>query len=232
MVDVPMALSITNAGITYMKTEARAGNKLRFSGFRLGDSLGLDINPDRTTIAGTLVYTGTPAQMNWTRVNDNEVTLRLVLPHDVGTFYIGSFVITAGDNDVPFFVGKLSYRHYKEHTQGNMAGGNFVIQVRFLMYDVHLHWTFANMVERYAAAEPVLTLNALPSHPVKNDHQLVKTDAVPYPHGRKGFFLYPGMYGLNWMANGLAFRNDDTAGWRINGGKDGDNHNYQWPRPA
>lgn len=222
-----MDMSIVSVGVDYLKL-ARQNNELGyFSGFRFGASNDLTISEDLTNVGGTVTYMGNASEMTYTKVNTHEILLRATLGHNRGNFDIGSFAFLVGPSNIPFFVGKFPYIHKKMATTGVQLGGIFTLQIKFKMYGLDTHWTFANMAASYAQADTsqVDVLN-IPDTFVESSGYLLQIDEPYHLSNRKGYFLYPGYKGLSWRAPDIQTQHSSPNFWKLNGGSDGDGHLY------
>lgn len=224
--EVDMNATITKVGIDYLRLEYLAGNLGQFSGFQFGSSNVMDVTDTLTSVAGTVTYFGIPAEMTYAKIGPHEASIKCVIDHDKGDFDIGSFALLVGPS-VPFMVGKLPYVHKKQKTRDTDIGGRFTLQVRFVMYDLYLNWSFANLTTRYA------TFNAeedhiddIPAYPASAKDLMYQVDTVPFESGRRGYALYPGTMAREWRAPDLQMRHDDPDFFRFDGGVDGDGHQY------
>lgn len=224
--EVDMNATITKVGIDYLRLEYLAGNLGQFSGFHLGSSNYLEISDTLTTVAGTTTYFGIPAEMNYAKIGKHEVSIKCVLDHTKGDFDIGSFALCVGPN-IPFIIGKLPYIHRKMKTVATDIGGIFTLQFKFVMYDLFLNWSFANLTENYVEFNNTETDVAnIPEFPAVAEDHMYQVDVVSFEFGRKGYALYPGNFARQWRAPDLQMRHDDTDFFRVDGGFDGDGHQY------
>ena len=223
-------LVLTRQGIDYLKLQLAGSNKGKIVSFQLGDSSSLTMNPETLSgVADTVVYTGTAAsgEILVNKYNTNEVIIRCQLVHSKGDFKVGSIALMS-DTGVPVFVGRLTYRHQKQMTAINKAGGRWNFQFRFVMLNIETYWDFSNLTEHYASMDSYTTWATTPEKPIYaigTTH--VVTDEIDAEEtNRDGFVLIPAVYDLEWFSYPYAMRLDDANFHGFSGGKDGDGHRY------
>lgn len=220
-----MDMTIAKIGVDYLKTTVLGGGKGFFSGFRFGSSNALTLDELTINVAGDPTYFGVAGEMSYIRLNKYEVILKAVIDHDKGDFDIGSFAITVGPSNIPFFIGTFPYIHKKMATRDTKLGGRFTLQIKFKMYDLDEYWTFSNLAASYAKADNTqINYQDIPDTYVESPGYMVQIDQPKHESGRKGYLLYQGRKGLSWRAQDLHMKHTDPYFWKIDGGVDGDGH--------
>jgi hypothetical protein len=202
--------------------------KGQFTGFRIGNSSALVLDTNNTNVAGDIVYTAGVSELSYSVVSKHEIILTCTLEHDKGRFDIGSIAILS-ESFVPVFIGRFEYMHRKDKTNVSQAGGRWIFQLKFIQYNLQDYWDLSNLVEKYAqpVAHTLPWIN-VPSRPIFSpESEQIQSDNLPaYDTNRKGYFLIPEVYDLEWSSSPFQMRLDDPNFWRIDGGVDGDNHKY------
>ena len=231
----PSNCILTRLGIDYLKLKTLASQKGSFGGFRLGNSSAIILDQNTTSnVAGNIVYTGGISDLTYSIVGPHEIILTCTVEHDKGPFDIGSVAIFS-DSLVPVFVGRFEYIHRKEPTNTLQAGGRWVFSMKFIQYNLRDYWDLSNLQQKQA--EPVaytLPWVSVPEKPIFSpESEQIQTDNVSGVNtNRKGYFLLPEIYDLDWTSPPFQMRLDDIDFWKIDGGIDGDNHKYNNVTPA
>ena len=116
----------------YAALTAQAGSPttfMTFAGFKIGDAVAFDHDPNRILPYGNIVYSGTTANMRYTRMSTEQVTLTLFIEHNEPEIAIGNIMLylTSGE------AFSLSYRSWpfeKIATNGSAyAGMKWVLNI-------------------------------------------------------------------------------------------------------
>jgi hypothetical protein len=186
-----------------------------------------------TVPEGSLVYTGTLAEMQVVHNNLSEAIIKCVLDAAQGDFSVGNMVLylTGG---IPYCCCVLDIEHFKMKTTGVCAGGWLELQVMFRDPNLFNFFDFTNIAYKPASMNlapseySLVDISAsLPEFTVVNKQVL--NDRMGLIYSRSG----TGIDGGGLWGWPLMQRLDDASGagfWEIDGGTDGvDNHKYVYP---
>ena len=128
-----MQLSITSQAETLLTNLLSSGKTTKINGFKIGTTAGFVPSKAGTGVAGTSVYIGGPEMIKFAKISENEITLMLVIDHDIGSFVVGNLMIFLDAMDttqapVPFLWVSLNSQTEKDKSDlTNYEIGNKII---------------------------------------------------------------------------------------------------------
>ena len=130
-----MQLSITSQAETVLTNLLSSGKTTKINGFKVGTTAGFTPTKAGTSVTGTSVYIGGPEMIKFSKISENEITLMLVIDHDVGNFLLGNLMIfldpiagATSQTPVPFLWVALNSQTEKDKSDlANYEIGNKMI---------------------------------------------------------------------------------------------------------
>lgn len=119
--------TILNAGKTLVNGALTGYSKFAPHSFLLGSGSGHDVDKDRTTVVGSLAFTGTTELITARQIADDTVRYTMTIPEGVGPITFGSVILNAVGFDgrvLPYIEISLPFTFTKEVADPIVGNGN------------------------------------------------------------------------------------------------------------
>ena len=218
-----MKTLLLNEGYSALTTQAGAPTTfMTFSGFKIGDAVAFDHDPNRNVPYGNIVYTGTVANMRYTRIYADQITLTLFIEHNEPEIAIGNIMLylTSGE---AFSISYRSWPFEKLATNGTSAAGmKWVLNISLHIPNLLSRFSFTNLIEA-SATQYHYTDEGHINFPQFELYDQTVIDN----YSRTGTAVPLINVGNVWYGCPLAMRMDDPKfKVRLNGGVVGDGYKY------
>lgn len=133
--------------------------RLRVTGFKVGDTYGIEFDTNVTAAIGNLVYTGAANKITYIPYYNNSIMLRLLITADVPEIQIGNILLEV--DSTPFCLSMTSHQLIKLSTITSEVGIRFVFQLNFNISDFYSVFILDNIIQDLATFIPAADEAAL-----------------------------------------------------------------------
>lgn len=130
-----MQLAIMRLAEARLSDLLSAGRKTTIHSFKIASTAGFVPSKEGAVPTGSVIYTGDPGQIRYTKVSLHEVVFTITLEHNIGNFEIGNAMIylqpdTVGGAPIPFLWASLSNSTPKGESNlpGYVVGNKVMLQ--------------------------------------------------------------------------------------------------------
>lgn len=217
-----MKTILLNQGYTALTAQAgNPSNLLSFNSFTVGDAVSFDLDTNKIVPYGNIVFSGTVANMRYSRISDEHTTLILFIEHDTPEIAIGNIMLylTTGE---AFSISFRDWPFEKLTTNSVASGMKWVLRISMNIPNLSSRFSFTNLIEQSSEWYQYTDEGHL-NYPQFEQHD----QAHIARHSRTNTLVPLLNVGNVWYGNPLAMRMDDPKfGVRLNGGVVGDYYEY------